>query len=262
MTRDRYARVQANAIEDRRIGHAAFRVYCCLASFADKDGMCWPSTRKIASHLGMARSTVFEHLQALATLGYLTIDGSSREDGGRAANRYRIAARPANGEAPDFALTPVGPADTPLSDQPTTPAGWPGYPPAGSGPAGIKNRPIRTDQRTLSAHSASSRPASQPRAPKKFPGYAAEFETFWRVYPSRRPHPNPKEPAALKFAAALKLGVDPAVIIAGAGRYAAYVAREVQDPRFIVQAATWLHQKRWNDQHEAAEPPRLRVGMN
>src|SRR6201986_5216370 len=93
VVRGRFACIAVAAIEDRRIGHAAFRVLCSLASFSDKDGSCWPSTKTIASQLSMARSTVFEHLQALAALGYLTIHGSLREDGGRAANRYRMVAR-------------------------------------------------------------------------------------------------------------------------------------------------------------------------
>jgi hypothetical protein len=88
------------------------------------------------------------------------------------------------------------------------------------------------------------------------------FELFWRAYPSREPHPNPKKPAAHKFAAALKRGTDPAVIIAGAQRYADYIALDKTDPRFIKQAVTWLNQELWS---EAYKPPtgkllRMRVG--
>jgi hypothetical protein len=92
----------------------------------------------------------------------------------------------------------------------------------------------------------------------------SKFDAFWRVYPHRTPHANPKKPAALKFEAAIKRGVDPAEIIAGAERYAAYVAREAIEPRFVAQAVTWLNQERWRDDHQQrpAEPPRLRVGMN
>ena len=89
-----------------------------------------------------------------------------------------------------------------------------------------------------------------------------DFETFWCVYPHRGDHPDPKKPARLKFSAAVKAGADPADIIRGAENYAAYVAANVSEPRYVAQAQTWLSQERWNDYQEAPEPPRLRVGMN
>jgi len=72
------------------------------------------------------------------------------------------------------------------------------------------------------------------------------FETFWKIYPPRLPHQNPKKPAKLKFAAAVKRGVDPQTIIDGATRYAAYVDSEETDPQFIKQAVTWLNQECWD----------------
>jgi hypothetical protein len=80
------------------------------------------------------------------------------------------------------------------------------------------------------------------------------FQAFWQAYPSRSPHPNPKKLARAKFEAAIKRGVDPAVIVAGAERYARYAASERTDPRYIAQAATWLNQDRWT------EPYALRGG--
>lgn len=81
------------------------------------------------------------------------------------------------------------------------------------------------------------------------------FATFWSAYPGRGPHPNPRKPAAEKFAAAVKHGADPAAIIRGAENYAATVRREGTEPRFVAQAVTWLNQHRWQD-HQAAEPDR------
>jgi Helix-turn-helix domain len=91
---------------------------------------------------------------------------------------------------------------------------------------------------------------------------AEHFELFWEAYPSRGPHPNPKKPAASKFAAALKNGVDPAIIIAGTRRYADYVAREERDPRYVKQAMTWLSQELWNEAYKLTKvrPSRARVG--
>jgi hypothetical protein len=89
-----------------------------------------------------------------------------------------------------------------------------------------------------------------------------EFETFWRAYPSRAPHPNPKKPAAEKFAAAMKRGVDPRDIIRGAENYRAAATAAGTDPRYIAQAATFLKQERWSDHQKAPEALRPRVGMN
>jgi hypothetical protein len=93
-------------------------------------------------------------------------------------------------------------------------------------------------------------------------GASREFEAFWRVYPHRGEFPDPKKPARLKFDATLKRGIDPGQIIAGAKRYRAHVESRGIEPRFRPQAQTWLNQERWNDQLQAPEPPRLKVGMN
>ncbi len=79
-----------------------------------------------------------------------------------------------------------------------------------------------------------------------------QFEIFWRTYPSRRPHSNPKKPARAKFEVALKRGVAAADIIRGAEHYAAYVEREHTDARYVSQALTWLNQERWVEDQEAA----------
>ena len=92
-------------------------------------------------------------------------------------------------------------------------------------------------------------------------GVNRHFETFWGIYPHRGEHPDPKKPARLKFVAAVKRGVDPAAIIAGAERFRAYVERQSTEPKFRPQAQTWLNQDRWALPYEP-EAPRLRVGMN
>ncbi len=79
-----------------------------------------------------------------------------------------------------------------------------------------------------------------------------QFEIFWRTYPSRRPHSNPKKPACAKFEMAVKRGVGAADIIRGAENYAAYVEREGTDPKFVAQAQYLLNQELWTQYQEAA----------
>jgi len=93
-------------------------------------------------------------------------------------------------------------------------------------------------------------------------GVSSDFETFWRTYPHRGDFSDPKKPTRAKFDAAMRRGVDPAEIIAGAERYRVHVESQRIEPRFRPQAQTWLNQERWNDHQEPPEPARLRVGMN
>ncbi len=79
-----------------------------------------------------------------------------------------------------------------------------------------------------------------------------QFDEFWRTYPSRGRHSNPKKPARAKFEVALKRGVEGWAIIRGAQNYAAYVEREGTDPKYVAQAQTWLTQDRWTQYQEAA----------
>ena len=115
---------------------------------------------------------------------------------------------------------------------------------------------------------ASPEPVREPvrrlsRSMESTGGAVEQFETFWRVYPSRGCHANPKKPAQRSFSAAIKRGVDPADIFAGAEAYAALARAVFRDPRFIPQAVTWLNQERWSDQLQpaAAEPPWPVSGM-
>lgn len=68
--RDWQVRVPTSGIEDRQLGRAAFRVFCCLKSFANAEGVCWPRVSTIGKRLGMERSTVSEHLATLERCGY------------------------------------------------------------------------------------------------------------------------------------------------------------------------------------------------
>ena len=73
----------------------------------------------------------------------------------------------------------------------------------------------------------------------------AVFEAFWAAYP-RRPD-NPKAAAAQVFERRVREGVDPAAIVAAAGRYAARCTETRLDPKFVPHARTWLSQARYLD---------------
>jgi uncharacterized protein YdaU (DUF1376 family) len=85
----------------------------------------------------------------------------------------------------------------------------------------------------------------------------SHFEEFWKAYPHRGEASDPRKPAKDKFDRAVKRGVDPAAIIAGAKRFAEIEHRAGRaGTEKCAQAVTWLNQERWNDYAAAAQPAR------
>lgn len=77
-----------------------------------------------------------------------------------------------------------------------------------------------------------------PTAKRAGTGYSPEFECVWEVYPSR---PNNSKAGAWRaWKARVKAGESPAVLLAGARAYAAYVEREGTDPRYVKLASTFF----------------------
>jgi len=75
------------------------------------------------------------------------------------------------------------------------------------------------------------------------------FDEFWKNYPSRSPHPNPKKPAKQKFELAIKnKKATPDEIIEGAKRYASYVKANKSEPQYVAQTVSWLNQERWAEE--------------
>ena len=78
------------------------------------------------------------------------------------------------------------------------------------------------------------------------------FEAFWKIYPSRYPHSNPKKPAREKFEKKVQNGTAVEDILRGTEGFAAAVniQRRQEGSRFetrtaICQATTFLHQERY-----------------
>lgn len=79
------------------------------------------------------------------------------------------------------------------------------------------------------------------------------FEEFRAVYPKRNTA-FPTAPARKRWLAAIKRGVDPEEVIAGARAYAAEQSRIGKaGTEFVKTADSWLYQERWKDHAQAAE---------
>jgi hypothetical protein len=87
--------------------------------------------------------------------------------------------------------------------------------------------------------------STDPPPPRSPSGIRAAFEAFFAAFP-REDDPRL---AAIKFAQAVKRGVDPAVMIDGAKRYAIEraraVAHEPGDEQFTRKAHTWIEAAAW-----------------
>jgi hypothetical protein len=122
-TSARFAITPARAVEDHRLGDAAYRLLACLGTYSDRDGWCWPAMSTVAKRLGVTRQAVQQRIKQLHHCGYLEIQRESRPDGGDARNRYRLlfdrALFAVNIDAPpvqDELAPPASPACTPVQD--------------------------------------------------------------------------------------------------------------------------------------------------
>jgi DNA-binding transcriptional ArsR family regulator len=88
------------AIADKRISDRALRVFAALASFANREGRCWPSQEAIAEMLGVSRQAIGQHVGALKKLGYVSLERRIRRAGGWAANAYVLHDPPLVNGAP------------------------------------------------------------------------------------------------------------------------------------------------------------------
>lgn len=91
-------------------------------------------------------------------------------------------------------------------------------------------------------------------APKRN-DYPSDFEEFWKHYPSRGKHPNPKKSAFSKWKTAIKT-TDADTLITAVKAYASSGLPE--DRQMIPQAATWLSQERWEQQDTTSDTDWLR----
>ncbi len=231
--------IPAAAVFDSRLCRTDLAVLCALGVYANRNGRCWPATTTLAEDIRVTTRQVRRCLRNLEDCGFLHTE---HRDGQRSI--YVVArggANPGHGGS----KAPRTYSDTPDTQVPGLDTD-PGHPGSGGADTQVPGAPDTqvppngvTNGTTERKHSVASLASQQ-------------FEVFWRAYPSRRPHSNPKKPARAKFETAVKRGVAAADIIRGAKHYAAYVEREGTDAKYVAQAQTWLNQERWTQYQEAA----------
>lgn len=70
------------------------QIYVCLASYADRDGMCWPTLGAVGDLVQIDAKTVGRATARLDELGLIAIEPQYRSDGSRMGNAYRLCLPP------------------------------------------------------------------------------------------------------------------------------------------------------------------------
>ena len=237
----RLAIIPAAAVFDSRLSRTDLGVLCALGAYANRSGRCWPATTTLAKDIRISTRMVRRCLRNLEDCGFLHTE---HQKGQRSV--YTVARGGADPGHPGSGVPRTYSDTTPDTQVPGLDVD-PGHPGSGGADTQVPGTPdtqvppkdTTKDTMKEKTHTVASLAGRQ-------------FDEFWRTYPSRRPHSNPKKPARAKFEAAVKRGVAAADIIRGAENYAAYVEREHTDPKYVTQAQTWLNQERWAQYQEAA----------
>ena len=81
------------------------------------------------------------------------------------------------------------------------------------------------------------------------------FEKFWKEYPSRKPHANPRKTAEKAYHRQTKNGYREEDLIEAAKNYASYAKAESVEGKYICMASTFLNQERFLDYKEPLKKP-------
>ena len=226
-----FAAIPERAVKDRQLGNAAFRVLAAIASYADQDGRCFPSLRRIGEDLGYSKQAIHRQVKVLIAAGYVTQQRRRRRNGSESSSHYQILHQAAESggrgrqHEVDASQRQVNPPSTSEVDAPST------------SEVDASNTPLNTPSNNI----LPMPPPKGTSAPS-----ADLFQRWWQHYPKK----IAKEDAEKAFKAALKVASFED-IFAGTRRYADYVRRNDTPKKFIKYPAGWLRAKRWLDEDEA-----------
>lgn len=79
---EQFGTVYKRVMTDTRLPATAKAIYAYLCTYADKEGVCFPSNPRIVKELGLSRQTIEKHLEILELYAYISRDYE------RAGGRY------------------------------------------------------------------------------------------------------------------------------------------------------------------------------
>ena len=151
-------------------------VYGALASYADRDGVCWPAMSTVAALVGISESTVMRAVKRLEDAGLIVREHTSN-NGMKSANRYRLVAR----DCPQRKYRPTDGTYRQVDDHVPS------------------HRQSRTVPQTDKQEPVEQQPEELPPLPPAELDEAAEerLRSFRAAYPTHRKSGNPREIAML-----------------------------------------------------------------
>ena len=226
-----FAAVPKRAVKDHRLGNAAFRVLAAIASYADQDGQCFPSLRRIGKDLGCSRQAIHHQVKGLIAAGYVAQQRTRRPNRSNSSNHYQILYPTAETDSKkrqphiDTCQRHVDTLSTPEIDTLST------------SEVDTSNTPSTTPSNNV---------VPMPPSKGTSSSLANLFFHFWLLYPRK----VGKGDAEKAFMAAIKEN-PPDAILAGTRRYRDQVRRDGTQPKYVKYPAGWLRAKRWLDEDEA-----------
>lgn len=89
-TSSRWGKIPAWWLDHPDLGADGFAVLAALATFANEQGVCWPSQSTLATKLKRSRPTINRILQHLDDIGLVSIEHRRGRDGARLSCLYRL----------------------------------------------------------------------------------------------------------------------------------------------------------------------------
>ncbi|AWJ87996.1 helix-turn-helix domain-containing protein (plasmid) [Azospirillum sp. TSH58] len=90
----RWGKIPAWWLDHPDLDADGFAVLAALATFADENGVCWPSQSTLAAKLKRSRPTINRILQRLDDIGLVGIEHRRGRDGSRLSCLYRLRTTP------------------------------------------------------------------------------------------------------------------------------------------------------------------------
>lgn len=234
--RRKFAMIPEAMLFDPDIPGEAVKVFGVLHRYGSTPDKCFPSLRIVAGKAGLTVRSVRRHVALLEAKGWLRRITRMAERGDQDSNAYQLFAQPT---PPDTGVTTPGQeCPTPRTEM-TGPPGQICHDPPDTGvrqKRAIEREPLNENGQSPHATVIDITTRQERETAPTFD------DDFWPVWPRK----VGKLDARKAWAKALKHGVDPGEIVAGARRLA-------EDPnrpelRFVPHPATWLNGERWTDE--------------
>ena len=249
---ERFARIPIRAA-GISLGAVPLRVLIAISGHADGEGRAYPGMGMIAGAADIRREDVPRAIASLERVGLLRRE---RASGGRTTTVYVILFDGDGVSAAERTESVRTTADRVSAIQ-QTPVSAPQHTERPQGSVrGVRNTADQTNK-NIPRNISSSRKRSDTHVSQATAN--DDFETFWRIFPSRGGQSNPKKPAREKFDALVKDGAESGRLILAAGNYRAAMLKSGKfGSEFVMQATTFLgRDRRWEQFADLEDEPDL-----